>query len=46
MSKSLTEKLLKEERCKVKLRELIYPYSKAWTEYIHFPLITKTKKKI
>lgn len=45
MSKSLTEKLLKEERYKVKLRELIYPYSKAWTECIYFPLITKTKKR-
>ena len=45
MSKSLTEKLLKEKRCKIKLRELIYPYSKAWTECIYFPLITKTKKR-
>ena len=45
MSKFLTEKLLKEKSCKIKLRELIYPYSKAWTECIYFPLITKTKKR-
>lgn len=45
MSKKLTEKLLNEKRVKVSLAELIFPYSKAWTECIYFPLITKTKKR-
>lgn len=45
MSKKLTENLLLETRCKVKLLELIFPYSKAWTECVYFPLITNTKKR-
>lgn len=45
MSRELTEKLLEEKRCEVKLVELIFPYSKAWTECVYFPLITKTKKR-
>lgn len=45
MSQVLTEKLMKEKRIKVGLLELIFPYSKAWTECVYFPFITKTKKR-
>lgn len=45
MSKKLTENLLREKRSKVGLSELIFPYSKAWTECIYFPLITNIKKR-
>lgn len=45
MSQKLTNKILRNIDYEIKLRDLIFPYSKAWTECIYFPLITKTKKR-
>ncbi|WP_027128203.1 glycosyltransferase [Fusobacterium perfoetens] len=45
MSQELTNKILKNNNYKIRLVDLIFPYSKAWTECIYFPLITKTKKR-
>lgn len=45
MSQELTEKILKNNNYKIRLMDLIFPYSKAWTECVYFPLITKTKKR-
>lgn len=41
MSKALSEKLLKEKRCKVNLLELVFSKSKHWRECIYFPIIYK-----
>ena len=45
LSKKITDKILKlKGNYKIKLFDLIFPYSKAWTEAIYFPIIGNLKK--
>lgn len=46
LSEKLTKKILKSKGdYKIKIWNLVFPYSKAWTEAIYFPLIQYTKKR-
>ena len=46
LSKKLTDKILKlEGNYKIRLLDLIFPYSKAWTEAIYFPFFISLKKR-
>lgn len=46
MSKELSEKILsKKGNYKIRLIDLISPYSKAWTECVYMPFVTKLKKR-
>ena len=46
LSKKITEKVLAlKGEYKIKLFDLLFPYSKAWIETIYFPLIEYTKKR-
>lgn len=45
MSEKLSKKLLKNQNYKIKLTDLIFPYSKAWTECIYFPFFFSLKKR-
>ena len=46
MSRELSEKILKSKgNYKITLFRLRYPYSKAWTECIYLPIVTKLKKR-
>lgn len=46
LSRELTEKILENQgEYKISIFKLMKPYSKAWTECIYFPIITKLKKR-
>ena len=46
LSQALTQKILKKRgNYKIQLFDLIFPYSKAWTEAIYFPFMLTLKKR-
>lgn len=46
LSEKATNKILNSKgECKIHLLDLIFPYSKAWTEAVYFPLLETLKKR-
>lgn len=46
LSQNLTQKILKKQgNYRIKVFDLIFPYSKAWTEAIYFPFLFNLKKR-